>query len=715
MKSSIVSGENRGSVNNILLKALQSGDKYGYEINKEIETKSNGKYFLKEASLYSGLKRLQASGHITSYWKDGELGIRRHYYSITNKGLAKLQNSNFSWDSSKDFIDDIFSNPKETVVKSNLNEQQLNSQTQTTSENTVLKSQENNVNNNISPSNAYNDTKKNPFAYEVSPMQQSLFDSSLFNTSSSDISNSNTNNINSNENNDEIKTPSLLDETTKQNDVETTNTNTNNNNNNNNIVENISEAENSSISLIENTSLNSSFIENENKILEEEKPSNENEKDSVENSIDKSVETKQETSENTNKSQYIENLEKPLYDELINSYSQNSYSSNLNKETKCLDILSLFDNKKENTESIVFVKPKQNLEQKIEEKPTCNTESINNLNLNNNNATNFEKYTEKNSYVENLSNSFTNPNNILKSDEGNIATESPNKENLNLENIFGNLLADSPTNINQNLKNDVEIPFTKEDIEKELPLEEKLEKPKKQELPRYDVSNNVNITLNSPPKPKKEQFYNTYFNPDMNIPSGTNNIPSVKQYIDTLHRKNVISNATKVDDEVNLEGIKVREYEKMNNRLIKNSNYVYINKLNAFLAFILASLLIVESVLSITLLSVNGKIKVFEIVIYSLIILASLIYVIIMQKIYQEDKFKVILKNFNLKTNLFYTILIFVVCLVFLVCANILLGMTSYNFSDFVLKLLLEVLVCLNIVLFPIIKYFCFKLKRFSN
>lgn len=633
MKSSIVSGENRGSVNNILLKALQSGDKYGYEINKEIETKSKGQYFLKEASLYSGLKRLQASGYITSYWKDGELGIRRHYYSITDKGLTKLQNSNFSWDSSKDFIDDIFSNPKLEEIKSNFNEQ-FNSQTQTNNENAlkstnneniVLKSEENSVNNSVnSPNNENNETKKNPFAYEVSPMQQSLFDSSLFNS---------------------------------KNEQETTK------------------------SLNEESSLNSKLNESE---TIEEKPVNQEKKERL--IVEKIVETKQE-SQNAS---MVENLEKPLYDELINSYSQNSYSSNLNKKTKSLDILSLFDNKKENTESIVFNKPKQHLEQKTEEKPVLNPESINNANSNSLNSTYFEKNEEKS--TQNVD----------------------NNENLNLENIFGNLLADSPTNSNQNIKNDdVEVSINNnEDIENELHVEEK---PVKQELPRYDVSSNVNITLNTPTKPKKEQYYNTYFSSSNNIPSGTNNIPSVKQYVDTLHRKKVISNATKVDDEVNLEGIKVREYEKMNNRLIKNSNYVYINKLNAFLSFIMASLLIIESVLSVTLLAVNGKIGAFEIVFYSLIILASITYLIIMEKTYLSDKFKVTLKNFNLKTNLFYTILIFVVGLVFLVCANILLGMTSYNFNDFILKLLLEILVCFNIVLFPLIKYFCFKLKRFSN
>lgn len=107
MKKSIGSG--RGSVYNVLLKALQSGDKYAYEICKEIEEKTNGAYVLKEQSSYSGLRRLEQRNEITSYWKDSTLGGKRHYYSLTEKGKQRLENSHFSWeDTRKDIIDNLF-------------------------------------------------------------------------------------------------------------------------------------------------------------------------------------------------------------------------------------------------------------------------------------------------------------------------------------------------------------------------------------------------------------------------------------------------------------------------------------------------------------------------------------------------------------------------------------------------------------------------------
>ena len=107
IKKSIGSG--RGSVYNVLLKALQTGDKYAYEICKEIEEKTNGAYVLKEQSSYSGLRRLEQRNEITSYWVDSALGGRRHYYSLTDKGRQRLESSNFAWEDTRDeIVDNLF-------------------------------------------------------------------------------------------------------------------------------------------------------------------------------------------------------------------------------------------------------------------------------------------------------------------------------------------------------------------------------------------------------------------------------------------------------------------------------------------------------------------------------------------------------------------------------------------------------------------------------
>lgn len=78
----------RGSVNDTILKTLVGGDKYGYEIIKEVEEYSDGKIVLKQPSLYSSLTRFEEKGYVSSYWGDSDIGGRRHYYHLTEKGHA---------------------------------------------------------------------------------------------------------------------------------------------------------------------------------------------------------------------------------------------------------------------------------------------------------------------------------------------------------------------------------------------------------------------------------------------------------------------------------------------------------------------------------------------------------------------------------------------------------------------------------------------------
>ena len=96
----------RGFVNNTILECLVAGDKYGYEIIKEVEDKSGGKIVLKQPSLYSSLRRFETKGYISSYWGDSDIGGRRHYYSITDEGRNYF-NSEHPADADEDDMDDI--------------------------------------------------------------------------------------------------------------------------------------------------------------------------------------------------------------------------------------------------------------------------------------------------------------------------------------------------------------------------------------------------------------------------------------------------------------------------------------------------------------------------------------------------------------------------------------------------------------------------------
>jgi PadR family transcriptional regulator PadR len=97
----------RGHTDTIILKLLMDGDKYGYEISKLILTNSSNEYELKEATMYSSLKRLEADGSITSYWGDETQGGRRRYYRITERGRQVYFENKNNWEYAKRVLDTL--------------------------------------------------------------------------------------------------------------------------------------------------------------------------------------------------------------------------------------------------------------------------------------------------------------------------------------------------------------------------------------------------------------------------------------------------------------------------------------------------------------------------------------------------------------------------------------------------------------------------------
>jgi len=110
---SIASDLIRGHTDTIILARLISSDNYGYEINKSIQQRTNGKYELKEATLYTAFRRLEQSGCITSYWGDEQTGARRRYYSITDTGRDTYSTLITDWKAAKEMIDKLIETGEE--------------------------------------------------------------------------------------------------------------------------------------------------------------------------------------------------------------------------------------------------------------------------------------------------------------------------------------------------------------------------------------------------------------------------------------------------------------------------------------------------------------------------------------------------------------------------------------------------------------------------
>lgn len=80
----------RGQLSTIILSTLLDGDKYGLEIIDEIEKKTFGELVIKKPSLYSSLSRMEKQDLVSSYWKDSNIGGKRHYYRLTDYGRKQV-------------------------------------------------------------------------------------------------------------------------------------------------------------------------------------------------------------------------------------------------------------------------------------------------------------------------------------------------------------------------------------------------------------------------------------------------------------------------------------------------------------------------------------------------------------------------------------------------------------------------------------------------
>jgi PadR family transcriptional regulator PadR len=86
----------RGAGPVAVLRLLSAGEKYGYELVKILERKSDGVLAMGQSTLYPLLYNLQAKGLIASRIDTSESRPRR-YYRLTDKGKRRLERETQQW------------------------------------------------------------------------------------------------------------------------------------------------------------------------------------------------------------------------------------------------------------------------------------------------------------------------------------------------------------------------------------------------------------------------------------------------------------------------------------------------------------------------------------------------------------------------------------------------------------------------------------------
>jgi len=86
-----------GTLDMLVLKALQNGRLHGYAIAVRLEELSNDVLRIEEGSLYPALYRMEQRGWLSSEWGMTDTGRRARFYKLTRLGRAQLEAETKSW------------------------------------------------------------------------------------------------------------------------------------------------------------------------------------------------------------------------------------------------------------------------------------------------------------------------------------------------------------------------------------------------------------------------------------------------------------------------------------------------------------------------------------------------------------------------------------------------------------------------------------------
>lgn len=87
----------RGAGPVAVLKLLERGEMYGYELVEALAKRTQGVLDMGQSSLYPLLYNLEAKGLIEGEWREADSGRGRKYYSLTKKGRGRLADDTKQW------------------------------------------------------------------------------------------------------------------------------------------------------------------------------------------------------------------------------------------------------------------------------------------------------------------------------------------------------------------------------------------------------------------------------------------------------------------------------------------------------------------------------------------------------------------------------------------------------------------------------------------
>lgn len=88
----------KGTLDMLILQALEREPMHGWGIAERIETSSRGVFRLQTGTLYPTLHRLVRKGWIGAAWRTTENNRRARYYKLNPDGRKQLEAARASWE-----------------------------------------------------------------------------------------------------------------------------------------------------------------------------------------------------------------------------------------------------------------------------------------------------------------------------------------------------------------------------------------------------------------------------------------------------------------------------------------------------------------------------------------------------------------------------------------------------------------------------------------
>jgi transcriptional regulator len=99
----------QGTVDVLILRALDDESMHGYAISRWLGERSGGVLAVDGAALYQALHRLEHRKLVRSSWGLSENNRRAKYYALTAKGRTRLSSESATWSAYADAVSRVLS------------------------------------------------------------------------------------------------------------------------------------------------------------------------------------------------------------------------------------------------------------------------------------------------------------------------------------------------------------------------------------------------------------------------------------------------------------------------------------------------------------------------------------------------------------------------------------------------------------------------------